>query len=209
MEGNLLLKLRENFEDKFRYDEAGVPRIWKPTDDMDGLFQQARSSTLTLIPLLSKIRNSQTGSPPPLVDWIGSAPASATAADEEDLAPIGGVDEEEGTSLEEETTLLSEPKRQDLTVRFKKAAEGVFMEAKRSTVSGIQSVPLYFYVILLALGWNEIVAGKCISSRVTRSYVLTSNSPPQPGLLHIPSPAWRRSLCHLDTQSMGSHTEHD
>ena len=209
MEGNLLLKLRENFEDKFRYDEAGVPRIWKPTDDMDGLFQQARSSTLTLIPLLSKIRDSQTGSPPPLIDWVGSAPASATAADEEDLAPIGGVDEEEGTSLEEETTLLSEPKRQDLTVRFKKAAEGVFMEAKRSTVSGIQSVPLYFYVILLALGWNEIVAGKFMSFRTVRSNILTFHSPPQPGLLHFSSPAWRRSLCHLDTQSMGSHTEHD
>lgn len=165
MEGNLLLKLRENFEDKFRYDEAGVPRIWKPTDDMDGLFRNARESTLTLIPLLSKMRNSKTGSPPPLDEWIGNAPASATAADEEDLTPIGGIDEDEGKSLEEETTILSEGKRQDLTVRFKKAAEGVFVEAKRSTVSGMQSVPLYFYGILLALGWNELVAGKSITLR--------------------------------------------
>ncbi|KAK5101207.1 Dynamin-like GTPase that mediates homotypic ER fusion [Lithohypha guttulata] len=159
MEGNLLLKLRENFEDKFRYDEAGVPRIWRPTDDMDGLFRSARESTLTLIPLLSKFRLSQAGGkPPPLDDWIGNAPPSATGADEEDLVPIGGIDEEEGKSLEEETTMLSETKRQDLTVRFKKAAEGVFVEAKRSTVSGMQSVPLYFYAILLALGWNELVA---------------------------------------------------
>ncbi len=30
MESNILMKLRENFEDKFRYDEAGVPRIWRP-----------------------------------------------------------------------------------------------------------------------------------------------------------------------------------
>lgn len=164
MEGNLLLKLRENFEDKFRYDEAGVPRIWKPSDDMDGLFRLARESTLTLIPLLSKMRNSKTGSPPPLDEWIGNAPASATAADEEDLAPIGGIDEEEGKTLAEETTMLSEGKRQDLTVRFKKAAEGVFIEAKRSTVSGMQSVPLYFYGILLALGWNELVAGKLFYS---------------------------------------------
>lgn len=162
MEGNLLLKLRENFEDKFRYDEAGVPRIWKPSDDIEGLFRQARESTLTLIPLLSKMRNSQTGNPPPLDEWVGHAPASATAADEEDLVPIGGLDEEEGKSLEEETTMLTESKRQDLTVRFKKAAEGVFVEAKRSTVSGITSVPLYFYVILLALGWNELVAGKIL-----------------------------------------------
>jgi len=38
MEGNILLKLRENFEDKFRYDEVGVPRIWRPTDDIEGLY---------------------------------------------------------------------------------------------------------------------------------------------------------------------------
>ncbi|KAF7532978.1 hypothetical protein G7054_g7516 [Neopestalotiopsis clavispora] len=108
MEGNILLKLRENFEDKFRYDEAGVPRIWQTED-------------------------------------------------EDDLHPIGGVDEEDGKSLEEEMTVLSESKRQDLVVRFKKTADGVYVEAKRSAIGGVAQVPLYFYGILLALGWNELV----------------------------------------------------
>jgi len=161
MEGNLLLKLRENFEDKFRYDEAGVPRIWRPTDDIEGIYTKARESTLTLIPLLSRFRHSQKGTPPPLDEWIGHAPAAATASDEEDLTPIGGVDEDEGKSLEEETTILNEAKRQDLTVRFKKAADGVYVEAKRSAIGGMTQVPLYFYGLLLALGWNEIVAGTC------------------------------------------------
>jgi protein SEY1 len=160
MEGNLLLKLRENFEDKFRYDEGGVPRIWRPTDDIEGVYTKARESTLTLIPILSRIRHSETGAPPPLDSWIGHTPPAATTADEEDLVPIGGVDEEEGRSLEEETTMLNEAKRQDLVVRFKKAADGVYVEAKRSAIGGMTQVPLYFYALLLALGWNEIVAGK-------------------------------------------------
>ena len=160
MEGNLLLKLRENFEDKFRYDEAGVPRIWRPTDDIEGVYTKARESTLTLIPLLSRFQLSKTSAPPPLDTWIGGVPPSVSPADEEDLTPIGGVDDEEGKSLEEEMTLLSEAKRQDITVRFKKTADGVYVEAKRSAIGGITQVPLYFYGILLALGWNEIVAGE-------------------------------------------------
>lgn len=168
MDGNLLLKLRENFEDKFRYDEAGVPRIWRPTDDIEGIYTKARESTLTLIPLLSRFQLPHTSAPPPLDDWIGDVPASITPEDEEDLTPIGGVDEEEGKSLKEETTMLSEGKRQDIGVRFKKAADGVYVEAKRSAIGGMTQVPLYFYGILLALGWNEILAGKFAISSLLR-----------------------------------------
>ncbi|KAF2810893.1 root hair defective 3 GTP-binding protein [Mytilinidion resinicola] len=158
MEGNILLKLRENFEDKFRYDESGVPRIWRPTDDIEGLYTKARESTVTIIPLLARFKLAATSAPPPLDAWIGSAPASTSSADEEDLAPIGGVDEDEGKSLEEEMTVLNDTKMQDLLVRFKKTADGVYVEAKRSAIGGMTQVPLYFYGLLLALGWNEIVA---------------------------------------------------
>ncbi|KAI1649647.1 root hair defective 3 GTP-binding protein [Daldinia loculata] len=157
MEGNILLKLRENFEDKFRYDEAGVPRIWRPADDIEGIYTRARESTLTLIPLLSRFRLSTTYAPPDLPEFIGNQPPAAEPEDEDDLAPIGGIDEEEGKSLEEEMTVLSESKRQDLVVRFKKTADGVYVEAKRSAIGGITQVPLYFYGLLLALGWNEIL----------------------------------------------------
>ncbi|KAH8677745.1 protein SEY1 [Xylariales sp. PMI_506] len=157
MEGNILLKLRENFEDKFRYDEAGVPRIWRPTDDIEGIYTKARESTLTLIPLLSRFRLSTTYAPPDLPDFIGHLPAGAEPEDEDDLTPIGGVDEEDGKSLEEEMTVLSESKRQDLVVRFKKTADGVYVEAKRSAIGGVSQVPLWFYGVLLALGWNELL----------------------------------------------------
>ncbi|EFX03691.1 GTP-binding protein [Grosmannia clavigera kw1407] len=158
MEGNILLKLRENFEDKFRYDEAGVPRIWRPSDDIEGIYTRARESTLSLIPLLARFRLAATYGPPDLSDWIGAQPAAAEPEDEDDLTPIGGIDEDDGKSLEEEMTVLSEGKRQDLVIRFKKTADGVYVEAKRGALGGITQVPLYFYGILLVLGWNEILA---------------------------------------------------
>jgi hypothetical protein len=160
MEGNILLKLRENFEDKFRYDESGVPRIWRPTDDIEGVYTKARESTITVIPLLARFKLTKTSAPPPLDAWIGEAPASVSPADEDDLTPIGGVDDDDGKTLEEEMTILSDGKQADLLIRFKKTADGVYVEAKRSAIGGITQVPLYFYGLLLALGWNEIVAGK-------------------------------------------------
>ena len=189
-DGNLLLKLRENFEDKFRYDDAGVPRIWRPTDDIEGLYTRARESTLALIPVLARFRLSTTYAPPDLAAWIGPKPQRnrpppqgsgdeeeavevGNDDDEEDLVPIGGVDDgtaEDGdaaggghTSLEEEMTVLSESRRQDLVVRFKKIADGVYVEAKRSAIGGIAQVPLYFYVLLLVPGWNEIILGESSS----------------------------------------------
>jgi hypothetical protein len=179
IEGNLLLKLRENFEDKFRYDEEGVPRIWRPTDDIEGIYTRARESTLTVIPLLSRFRLEKTSAPPPLDRWVGHTPSTATSADEEDLPPIGGVDEDEGKSLEEEMTILSDSKRQELTVRFKKTADGVYVEAKRSAIGGMTQVPLYFYGLLLALGWNEIWAGKSSLSNPQQphTYIILTKLP--------------------------------
>lgn len=214
MEGNLLLKLRENFEDKFRYDEDGVPRIWRPTDDIEGLYTRARESTLELIPLLSRFRLQRTRAPPPLDAWIGDAPETVTSADEEDLQPIGGVDEDEGKSLEEEMTVLSDAKAQDLSTRFKKTADGVYVEAKRSAIGGMTQVPLYFYGLLLALGWNELVAGtlRSPSQHNLASFIsltLTLHSPPQPRLLHPPHPPFSRSIRDLHAQPLGSHAAHD
>lgn len=39
---SFLAKLRTCFEERFRYDDKGVPRVWTPEDDIDGAFQKAR-----------------------------------------------------------------------------------------------------------------------------------------------------------------------
>jgi hypothetical protein len=124
----------DSFEDRFRYDEQGVPRIWKPTDDIDTLFKSAREQTLQLIPILSTITLAN-GQPPSLD--IPVPPDYTTKSF---------------------FTLLTPTKQADLTTRLKRAADTVFLEAKNSTIPSISNVPAWFYVLLLVLGWNELMA---------------------------------------------------
>ncbi|PUU82843.1 RHD3/Sey1 [Tuber borchii] len=145
MEGNILLKLRENFEDRFRYDEQGVPRVWKPADPIEQTYTAAREATLKLIPLISRIRLS-TGAEPPLTEFLGDPPTDF----EEDVDEMG--------IAKDEFEVLGEAKQVDLSTRFKRMADAVFVEAKRSTVSSVAEIPIYFWGLLLALGWNEIWA---------------------------------------------------
>ena len=45
----ILGKLRGHFEERFRYDENGVPRVWKPDDDIDGAFKKAKDQVRSII----------------------------------------------------------------------------------------------------------------------------------------------------------------
>jgi hypothetical protein len=38
----MLVKLKLAFEDRFRYDAEGVPRVWRPEDDIDSAFRKAK-----------------------------------------------------------------------------------------------------------------------------------------------------------------------
>jgi len=40
----IINKLRAHFEERFRYDEAGIPRVWRPDDDIDGAFKVAKDN---------------------------------------------------------------------------------------------------------------------------------------------------------------------
>lgn len=52
----ILAKLRTHFEERFRYDDKGVPRVWKPEDDIDGAFQKARDEVRAVMFHLAWLR---------------------------------------------------------------------------------------------------------------------------------------------------------
>ncbi|KAF9024586.1 root hair defective 3 GTP-binding protein [Hymenopellis radicata] len=139
----ILGKLRAHFEERFRYDENGVPRVWKPEDDIDGAFKVAKDETLVLMPVYSNIKPRD-----PSLEYI--LPADAAAAD-----PQTSTEE---FDFEASLVVFSETKALDLTNKFRKEADAYYVEAKRSTVSSIAQVPYWMYGMLVVLGWNEAMA---------------------------------------------------
>ncbi|KAF5375608.1 hypothetical protein D9757_008542 [Collybiopsis confluens] len=137
-------RLRGHFEERFRYDEQGVPRVWKPEDDIDSAFKRAKDQTLELVPLYSKIVPAD----PSLTYTL---PADATSS----LDP--GSLSEEPFDFESSLTVFSEMKALDLTAKFRKDADLAYVEAKRSTVSSVAQVPYWMYGVILVLGWNEFM----------------------------------------------------
>lgn len=127
----LASRLRAFFEDRFRYDASGVPRVWKPSDDMDDAFVKARDATLALIPLYATM---QPETPPTVVG------------------------DEDTPSWDEARCVLSERRCAELGRRFRRDADAAYVEAKRGTVSSMTQVPWWMYAVLVVLGWNEAMA---------------------------------------------------
>ncbi|KAF9264058.1 root hair defective 3 GTP-binding protein [Marasmius fiardii PR-910] len=143
-EAVILGKLRGHFEERFRYDEHGVPRVWQPGDDIDGAFKKAKDDTLDLIPLYAKIK-------PVNSSLEYTLPDDAIAAS----ADSNGTGTSEEYDFTASLTILSETKTLDITNKFRKDADAYYVEAKRSTVSSIAHIPLWMYGVLVVLGWNE------------------------------------------------------
>lgn len=141
----LLSKLRGSFEDSFRYDANGVPRVWRPDDDIDGVFKKARDATLDLIPLYAKISPTEKGLLP------DNIPSDA------DTAPLSGATGATSDEFDFDASLilLSETKQLDITSRFRRDSDAYYVEAKRSTVSSVAQIPMWMYGVLVVLGWNE------------------------------------------------------
>lgn len=144
----LINKLRTAFEDRFRYDEEGVPRVWRPDDDIDTIFRKARDETLALLPLYSKIK-------PQEPSREVSLPSTADDAESASAVERG---EEEEFDFPASLVVFSETRKVELGNRFRKEADAYYVEAKRSTVSSIAQIPYWMYGVIAVLGWNEFIA---------------------------------------------------
>jgi protein SEY1 len=156
----ILAKLRAHFEEKFRYDAAGVPKVWKPEDDIDGAFKMAKQDVSAMsINVDSKradiLRHGQTLDLIPLYASIKTTNPAASFDLPPETSSDTSLDADADVDFDASLIIFSETKKLDLENRFRRDADAYYVEAKRSMVSSIAQIPMWMYGALVVLGWNE------------------------------------------------------
>lgn len=131
----LLARIRQRFEDHFRYNAEGLPRVWQKGVDIDTCFREARDSAEQLISLFAEAVVD--------VELVELPPPSSLLLT---------------TDSSNRLVFLSVTRRRDLVEKFKRDANILFLEAKRSAVSTFSEIPRGMWLLLLVFGFNEIMS---------------------------------------------------
>lgn len=145
--------LRNVFEDKFKFDDKGLPIVWKDFNQLDSRFNKSKEETLKLLPLLGTMRlsNSKTVQIPKYnIDENDSEQELDSASEIED-------DSDPDINTNKFARLLTTKQKAKISKRFKKDADAIYLDAKRSIAANRTSIPPFMYVLLLVLGWNEFM----------------------------------------------------
>lgn len=131
---NFLLRMQKRFDDKFRFDDRGVPRHFGPEEDIEALFVAAREKGEELAGLLSEVK---------LTGLLTNLRSSAREVDPDVT----------------NNTIFEEHSQMDLREKLRRQAGAVFMEAKRAQEAAkiTTKIPPWLFVLLIIFGWNEIM----------------------------------------------------
>ena len=130
----LQIRLKQRFEERFRYDDEGLPRVWSQDENFEPQFISAKDQAEELIVLFAKM---------PIPN------------DENDELILNDPDFDEDNSC---IILLPASKQRDLKDRLKRDADMIFVEVKRGAVSSFSEIPKSMWLLLLVFGFNEIYA---------------------------------------------------
>ncbi|QFZ27396.1 hypothetical protein EJF18_30366 [Clavispora lusitaniae] len=159
---NLLNILKDRFDDKFRYDENGVPRLYQNTKELEGSFSESKTHALKAFPILTMARLSDGTEVIPKYDVRDKklkrqyeTVREEKEAEEEEEDEWDSEDDESQRAFAE---LLSESEKAEVMAKFKREMDAKFVETKRSIMQHVTQIPYYIYIVILVLGWNEFMA---------------------------------------------------
>lgn len=137
--------LRDRFESKFRYDDNDTPRLWKNEEEIDYAFRIAREHALEVLGVLS---------------------LAATSDNVEIIANFDSADDSEDESYQDDmgiyhskrfAHILNEVQKEKVLQQFRRQINVTVLDSKRSIIKTTNSIPIWIYVLIVVLGWNEFM----------------------------------------------------
>jgi len=129
-------QMQKKFDEVFRLDPNGLPRRWSKSDNVDELFKEARQMAYGVLDAYSIVRLRESD------------------------RHISFFDESlDSTNIDPEIVVISADQFNLTRDTFKRETDPAFIEAKREQEKELAiHIPLFFWAVLLILGFNEIVA---------------------------------------------------
>lgn len=137
--------LRDRFERKFRYDENDSPRLWKNEEEIDQAFRIAREYAVEVLDVLSLARTSDK------VEIIAEFNEEDADEDEYYKDDVGIYHSRRFAHI------LNELQKEKVLQQFRRQINITVLDSKRSIIKTTTSIPLWIYILIAVLGWNEFM----------------------------------------------------
>lgn len=160
---SLLTILKDRFDDKFRYDENGLPRLYQNARELEVSFGEAKAHAMLAFPVLTFARLNNATELLPGVDvrnrklkrrYDSVRPLDKGNEDDDESDADSDEDEDEQCFAQ----ILSEQEKAEVMTKFKREIDAKFVETKRLIIQHVTQIPYYIYLVILVLGWNEFMA---------------------------------------------------
>lgn len=135
----VLQRMRDRFEESFRYTPEGLPVVWAPGDDIDAVGVKALKKAQAILPVYASAKLSN---------------GDILAFPREVAKELQDEDEE----IPDFMVLLTSADQQSIERRFQRIADSAFVDAKRSVMQQKTHIPMWVFVVIIVLGWNEFTA---------------------------------------------------
>ncbi|QLG74376.1 hypothetical protein HG535_0G02590 [Zygotorulaspora mrakii] len=137
--------LRERFEKKFRYDDNDSPKLWKNEEEIDQAFRLAREYATEVLNVLS---------------------LATTSDNVEIVAEFDEEDDDEDEYYKDDVGIyhsrrfahiLNELQKEKILQHFRRQINITVLDSKRSIIKTTTSIPVWIYILIVVLGWNEFM----------------------------------------------------
>lgn len=163
---NVLRILQDRFDDKFRYDENGLPKLYQNGHELETSFNNSKSYAMKVFPILTIAKLTDDLEIIPEYDIfdlkLKKKYGSGNIVITEDLNSNEFEDDDsDDEDLDEPlkfSEILSESDKLIILNKFKKEVDAKYVETKRSLIQHVTQIPYYIYLIIVILGWNEFMA---------------------------------------------------